>query len=93
MTPEHWARLEDLYHRALEVEKNERASFVRDRCADDPELRQELERLLAEDNAAESFLEEPALPGAVASAPKRVVLKIVPEKVISWDHRKLGGKY
>ena len=35
----------------------------------------------------------PAQPGAVASAPKRVVLKIVPQKVISWDHRKLGGKY
>ena len=35
----------------------------------------------------------PVQPGAVASAPKRVVLKIVPEKVISWDHTKLGGKY
>jgi hypothetical protein len=35
----------------------------------------------------------PVQPGAVASAPKRVVLKIVPQKVISWDHRKLGGKY
>jgi PPOX class probable F420-dependent enzyme len=35
----------------------------------------------------------PANPGAVASAPKRVVLKIVPEKVVSWDHRKLGGRY
>jgi PPOX class probable F420-dependent enzyme len=35
----------------------------------------------------------PVQPGARASAPKRVVLKIVPEKVISWDHRKLGGKY
>ena len=35
----------------------------------------------------------PVQPGAVSSAPKRVVLKIVPEKVISWDHRKLGGKY
>jgi PPOX class probable F420-dependent enzyme len=35
----------------------------------------------------------PAQPGAVASAPKRVVLKIVPEKVVSWDHRKLGGRY
>lgn len=35
----------------------------------------------------------PVQPGAVASAPKRVVLKIVPEKVISWDHRTLGGKY
>jgi PPOX class probable F420-dependent enzyme len=32
-------------------------------------------------------------PGAGASAPKRVVLKIVPEKVVSWDHRKLGGRY
>ena len=32
-------------------------------------------------------------PGAATSAPKRVVLKIVPEKVISWDHRKLGGRY
>ena len=35
----------------------------------------------------------PVQPGAVASAPKRVVLKIVPEKIISWDHRKLGGRY
>ena len=32
-------------------------------------------------------------PGAVASAPKRVVLKVVPHRVTSWDHRKLGGRY
>ena len=31
--------------------------------------------------------------GAVASAPKRVVLKVVPHRVMSWDHRKLGGGY
>jgi PPOX class probable F420-dependent enzyme len=31
--------------------------------------------------------------GSVDSAPKRVVLKIIPEKVVTWDHRKLGGKY
>jgi PPOX class probable F420-dependent enzyme len=31
--------------------------------------------------------------GAVQSAPKRVVIKIVPHKVISWDHTKLGGRY
>ena len=35
----------------------------------------------------------PVQPGAQASAPKRVVLKIVAEKVVSWDHRKLGGRY
>jgi PPOX class probable F420-dependent enzyme len=32
-------------------------------------------------------------PGALASAPKRVVLKVVPHRVTSWDHRKLGGSY
>ena len=31
--------------------------------------------------------------GASSSAPKRVVLKIVPHKIISWDHSKLGGRY
>jgi len=31
--------------------------------------------------------------GAGDSAPKRVVLKIIPEKITSWDHRKLGGRH
>jgi PPOX class probable F420-dependent enzyme len=31
--------------------------------------------------------------GSVDSAPKRVVLKITPQKVTSWDHSKLGGVY
>jgi PPOX class probable F420-dependent enzyme len=31
--------------------------------------------------------------GASDSAPKRVVLKIIPEKVTSWDHSKLDGIY
>jgi len=35
----------------------------------------------------------PPSAGAVASAPKRVVLKIVPQRTVSWDHRKLGGAY
>ena len=31
--------------------------------------------------------------GAFASAPKRVALKVVPHKIASWDHGKLGGRY
>jgi len=30
---------------------------------------------------------------ATDSAPKRVVLKIVPHKITSWDHTKLAGAY
>lgn len=29
---------------------------------------------------------------AAKMAEKRVVVRVVPEKVMSWDHRKLGGK-
>lgn len=32
-------------------------------------------------------------PSALASAGKRVVLRIVPERVTSWDHKKLAGRY
>jgi nitroimidazol reductase NimA-like FMN-containing flavoprotein (pyridoxamine 5'-phosphate oxidase superfamily) len=31
--------------------------------------------------------------GASSSAPKRVVLKLVPQTIVSWDHSKLGGRY
>jgi PPOX class probable F420-dependent enzyme len=30
---------------------------------------------------------------ALDSAPKRVALKITPQKIVSWDHAKLGGRY
>jgi PPOX class probable F420-dependent enzyme len=29
----------------------------------------------------------------VDSAPKRVLLKLTPQKITSWDHAKLGGRY
>lgn len=28
-----------------------------------------------------------------ATAPKRVAIRVRPERVVSWDHRKLGGRY
>jgi len=31
--------------------------------------------------------------GSLDSAPKRVVLKVTPHKIASWDHTKLGGQY
>jgi PPOX class probable F420-dependent enzyme len=33
----------------------------------------------------------PKRPAAVTT--KRVVLKVVPHKIFTWDHRKLGGRY
>ena len=68
-----------------------RGVMIRGRCEileDEASVRTAFEgRAGAQANAS------PVQPGALASAPKRVVLKIVPEKVVSWDHRKLGGRY
>lgn len=38
-------------------------------------------------------IEGDAAEGLKAQAPKRVVLRFVPKRVASWDHRKLGGTY
>jgi len=31
--------------------------------------------------------------GVLQQAPKRVLLRFTPTRTVSWDHRKLGGKY
>jgi len=38
-------------------------------------------------------LSAPARAGVLQQAPKRVVLRFSPTRVVSWDHRKLGGAY
>jgi eukaryotic-like serine/threonine-protein kinase len=59
--PELWHRVEELCHRALEVDESGRAEFLEQACGGDRELRQEVESLLAHEKAAEHFIESPAL--------------------------------
>jgi general stress protein 26 len=66
-----------------------RGVMIRGHCEviEDPQIVKETMRLAGEASTA-------AVPsGASASVPKRVVLKITPYKIASWDHTKLGGKY
>ena len=41
----------------------------------------------------EVILSEAALPVLEAQARKRIGIQIVPERIVSWDHTKLGGAY
>ncbi len=52
MTPERWAQIEDLFHRAADCAAGERAALLDDCCKEDEELRQQVERLLAADESA-----------------------------------------
>jgi predicted Ser/Thr protein kinase/tetratricopeptide (TPR) repeat protein len=61
LTPERWQQVKALFNEALEREGAARAAFLAERCGDDPELRNEVESLLATlDEAGDSF-EKPAI--------------------------------
>ena len=42
MTPERWRQIEQTYHSTLEREERQRSSFLKEACAGDEELRQEV---------------------------------------------------
>ena len=61
MEPELWHRVEDMYHRALDIDESRRAEFLDRSCGDDRVLRREVESLLAHEKSARHFIESPAL--------------------------------
>jgi eukaryotic-like serine/threonine-protein kinase len=57
-----WQQVEKLCLEALELEESQRAGFLKDACAGDEELRQEVESLLKfDDRRGDRFIEQPAL--------------------------------
>jgi eukaryotic-like serine/threonine-protein kinase len=60
MTPERWQQVEELFHLGLEREASQRAAFLDEACAGDPDLRGKVESLLIYDEQESSFLETPA---------------------------------
>jgi eukaryotic-like serine/threonine-protein kinase len=49
LTPERWAQIEELFHRAAECDPAVRSGLLDNACSDDPSLRKEVEALLARD--------------------------------------------
>jgi len=61
MKPEHWKRLDELFHSALERTPVERAAFLDEACAGDQSLRKQVEASLAAHEEAGSFAETRAM--------------------------------
>ena len=59
-TPDSWSRAKEILSDALELEPQARSTFVAQRCAGDPELRREIEALLA------AAVPPPADPGSAS---------------------------
>ena len=57
MSPHQWARIQELFNRALEQPANQRAAFLDQACGGDPTLKREVESLLSADASAGDFIE------------------------------------
>jgi serine/threonine protein kinase/tetratricopeptide (TPR) repeat protein len=57
LTPERWAQVEELFHRAAESEPEQRSGLLDVACRGDPDLRREVESLLAGQSSAVDHLQ------------------------------------
>ncbi len=70
MNPARWQQVKQLFHQAAEHQPATRAIYLDEICAEDEELRRELESLLASHDEAPDFIEVPAFEaGAGGSRP------------------------
>src|SRR5687768_14264688 len=56
-----WKRVDDIYHQAAALPRDEHAAFLDAACSGDAALRRELESLLAQEGAASRILATPAV--------------------------------
>src|SRR4051794_19717771 len=61
MPHDNWERVREIFHSALSCEPEERQSFVNEACGKDESLRAEVESLLSSYDAADGFMETPAV--------------------------------
>ena len=83
MKPERWRQIERLYNQALEIKESQRTVFLREACAGNADLRQDIEQLLAEEPDAASFLEKPAL--------REIAHEFAASLSSSWVGRQIGN--
>lgn len=92
MDPVRWKRVEEIYQAASEREPGERAAFLAVACAEDGELRREVETLLAQPSA-EGLLDRPAWSPEAArrDMPSDAALPAVGRRVAHYEiQAKLG---
>jgi len=81
MTAERWQQIERVYLAALAVDEAGRAAMLDRSCANDPELRREVETLLAQEPHVERFLE--SRPWPAGPAPSQAVAEGGDETVLA----------
>jgi serine/threonine protein kinase len=81
MTPDQWKRAKQLFEAALDLEPAKRHAFLDAACQGNAELRAEVEQLLAEDEIAGGFMDEPLV--SVQAKPLSAGRRLGPYEILS----------
>ena len=85
-------QIEDLYHRAMKRDAGQRSAFLRDECAGDEELRQEVESLLKYESGAEQLMEVSAMQMAARSLAQENLRLLEGRQISSYKILSLIGR-
>jgi eukaryotic-like serine/threonine-protein kinase len=78
LTPERWRAIKELFSSALEQSRDERPAYLDRACASDPELRQQVERLLWSSEHDPDFLESSAIRDIASCLPPSALPEFQP---------------
>src|SRR5262245_14279411 len=67
ISPERWQQVKTLFQSAIALEGDERTAFLSNSCQDDSQLLTLVERMIAADEEASSFLESSPIPSILSA--------------------------
>lgn len=87
MSPDRWQQIEAVFQGAFDLSADERTAYLSEKCAGDAELRGEVEKLLANLDSAENFIESPVWTDSrfLNSSAKKVISKSLDEEIREND--------
>jgi len=92
MTPERWQQVKQIFQSAIERPRAERAGFISNACANDPELRSEVESLFSSLDQAGEFIQPVAADAATEVLADHVTESVVGKQIGHYKVRRLIGR-
>src|SRR5512145_2985488 len=75
MTPQRWQQVKEIFTSAMSQQPADRVAFLEQACANDVELRSEVESLIASHEKSGEFIDAPAFQGAAWLVDQKAELK------------------
>ncbi|MCI0601549.1 serine/threonine-protein kinase [bacterium] len=91
MTPERWKQIEKIFFEAADLPIQERILFLEESCINDPELKQEVESLLRQEDGTETILKT-LISNAVESLPQNEITDLTGTRIGAYRITGLIGQ-